>query len=293
MQKYANVIDVNVIKQKQKQKRPADTLRTIITSPEYMERKAGLKRELGGRAVISAAAWEGMLYDSTQELAARIRQESRGRDTEEALMIELAGALPAWVRAQKELDGRREEMTRNERREALKPAVRVNHILRTIIDNEYFSTIEQAKGFIRTALFHFKFKPELINYASNMAGQMLNGMRHEIAAESVLNSLHDVVYDARPATDEEDRKGIDVVVELADGSSVEFDIKASRRGEQEAHLRRSPGNTTLPIWSGFSNREFGDYLLLSNEELETRKGYYLACIDRARKLKQPQETNIA
>ena len=111
---------------------------------------------------------------------------------------------------------------------------------------------------------------------------LLNGMRHEIAAESVLSSLPEVCG-IDGASAKEEFYGKDIIVTYR-GVTLGIDIKSSQQNAEEANRRArwySDRGDYVAIWSGFKNSDFGDGLIPSRKQIESRQEYFRAVMDRA------------
>lgn len=248
------------------QKSPAEILDTIAKSDELLREKA--KNPMAKVALNNVA----------MILADKIGADNRGYETDESRQMRLIGILPDWIRNERHLDANRRSMSRQEKIDTLEPIIQFNHILREMIDTEQYTSMPEIVQFIQQSLLHMRASREIIQYAVSSARSTLNGMRHEIAAESVLSMLPKV-EGIRGATAEEELEGKDIIVEYA-GRELALDVKASRRGEQEA-LAKSWNSDTLPVWSGFTNEDFGNQLTLGRERLEAKTAYYQNILSHA------------
>ena len=248
------------------QKSPAELLNTIAKSDELLREKA--KNPMAKVALSSVA----------MRLADKIGENNKGYETDESRQMRLIGILPDWIRNERYLDDNRQSMSRQEKIDTLGPIIQFNHILREMIDTEQYTTMPEIVQFIQQALLHMRESREVIQYAVSSARSTLNGMRHEIAAESVLSMLPKV-EGIRGATAEEELEGKDIIVEYT-GRALALDIKASQRGEQEA-LAKSWNSDTLPVWSGFTNDDFGNQLTLRREHLMAKSAYYQNILSHA------------
>lgn len=113
----------------------------------------------------------------------------------------------------------------------------------------------------------------MIRYTIDRTKAVVNGMRHEIAAESVLSWLRGV-DEINSAGIEDEIEGKDIILNYR-GRILALDIKSSKDSALNAMMNRRGRDKSVPIWSGFSNRDFGDNLILTNEQLHSRDSYYL------------------
>lgn len=252
---------------KRPQKSAREIFQKIATSQEFLEHKAR-SRNLG-RVAFDAVALE---------VAENIREQNRGYDDDESRQIRLAAVLSDWIQSQRKLDEERDQMTRSEKKQHLGPVIRFNHIIREMVDAEQYTKMSEITRFIQESLLHMGAGRQTIGYAASVAQMAINGMRHEIAAESIFNSI-DGVREARGADTDEELAGKDVVVDYA-GIELAFDIKASKKAADEA-MSKSRRGDYMAIWSGFRNDDFGDSLLLSDDQLDEKKAYYAEVLDYA------------
>lgn len=249
------------------QTQPTDLLRELSRSDEVLRQKA--IDPLGKVSLDTVALAE----------ADRIREGNYGYDTDESRQLQLIAALPNYIRAQRTLDQNRYHMSRNERAEVLQPAIEYNHILREMVDMEQYHTIPDFVQFIEVALLHLRVQPEVIRYASNNTRIVLNGMRHEIAAESLLSLIPEVGA-IRSANADEELEGKDIVFEYR-RRYIALDIKSSEISAYETMLQRRLYSEPIPVWSGFSDKEFGDRLILPQQQLRLKIPYYRDLLEQA------------
>ncbi len=112
---------------------------------------------------------------------------------------------------------------------------------------------------------------------------LIDGMRHEIAAESLFAAAGvDYRYDT---TDEEDQKGRDLYVEI-DGRWTGVDIKASFNREAKTHQKQ---RYSKAVWTGLTAEDFlgvkGNTPGSVSVPFATAKEHANEFIDRIRKMK--------
>ena len=242
---------------KRQQIHPAALVGSILRSDEFLR-----QRRDGARGSIARTALH---------MANDITEVNRGYETDESRQLRLVAVLPDWLKSQHRLDTNRSNMTRQEKNEALRPVLEFNHIVREMIDMEQYSRMSEITSFIRAVLLRQGVKAETIQYADQSAKLAINGMRHEIAAESVL-SMTPGVDSVESADNEDELSGRDINVEY-EGYRFGIDIKASQRGADEAMIK-SPKHDYIAVWSGFSSRDFGDSLILDRDSLSEKTAYY-------------------
>lgn len=250
-------------RRKRLQTHPAELLNSIIRSDEFLK-----QRKLDTKGVIARTA----LFLADSEVEA-----NRGYETDESRQLKLIAILPDWLKAQRKLDADRDSMTRQEKDEVLQPVLEFNHIVREMIDTEQYSRMSEITSFISNILLRQRASKEIIQYAVQSANQTINGMRHEIAAESVL-SITPGVDSVESADSADELSGRDINIEYY-GRRFGIDIKASEKGAEDAMLRSHNYEYTA-LRSGFSSRDFGDRLILDKSSLLEKVAYYQDVLER-------------
>lgn len=208
-------------------------------------------------------------------------RKNKGYETNLSRQLLLAAKIPGWLESQSALDEIREDLSSMKRlpwskrdheqiaeielkkQQHLDKMIDFNHLLRRMIDAEQFTKVSQVKKFAKSVLIAKGSVENDLNRADQYMGWAVNGMRHEIAAESVLNNMKGV--SAEGASLEQEKMGIDLIIEK-DGHTVLVDIKSTQRGADESNSKH---HSTLAVWSGFENRDFGDDILLDEEQLHS------------------------
>ena len=263
------------------QRSPGEIIKAITRTNEFLKEASTLDRRKAGKVALVGAA-----LSAAPKIVDRFKERKGARyeatKSDEMRQLELMAILPDWLKAQQKLDKHRDKMTRRERIKTLEPVVAFNKIVREMIDTEQYTTISQIKRFVSGTLLYAGYSKEEIAYAENTAGIAINGMRHEIAAESVLSSLPEV-YGIDGASAEEEFDGKDIIVTYR-GVTLGIDIKSSQQNAEEANRRArwySDRGDYVAIWSGFKNSDFGDGLIPSREQIKSRQEYFRAVMDRA------------
>lgn len=221
------------------------------------------KRPLGGVAVGAVASVR----------AQSIKEGNHGYDNSESRQLRLVAMMTDFAEAQLTLDEYRGSMSRTEIVKTLEPIITYNHVLREMIDTEQYSTVSEILRFVGGSLLYLGFEQDVIRYTIDRTKAVVNGMRHEIAAESVLSWLRGV-DEINSAGIEDEIEGKDIILNYR-GRILALDIKSSKDSALNAMMNRRGRDKSVPIWSGFSNRDFGDNLILMNEQLHSRDSYYL------------------
>jgi hypothetical protein len=264
-----------------KQRSPGEIINAITRTNEFLKEVSTLDRRKAGRVALAGAA-----LSAAPKIVDKVKEQKGARyeatKSDGMRQLELMAILPDWLKAQQKLDEHRDKMTRRERIKTLKPVVAFNKTVREMIDTEQYTTMSQIKRFVSGTLLYAGYSEEEIAYAENTAGIAINGIRHEIAAESVLSSLPEV-YGIDGASAEEEFDGKDIIVTYR-GVTLGIDIKSSQQNAEEANRRArwySDRGDYVAIWSGFKNSDFGDGLIPSREQIKSRQKYFRAVMDRA------------
>ena len=236
---------------------------TISRSNEHLE-------TIGDRSAYRVHL--GALALTADKLADSQVESNRGYETNESRQYRLIGALPNWLRAEHNLSTRRKNMDRQEYVESMSSVIEFNHILREIIDTETYTRMTEVTGFVSEVLLSARVSGSTIKYATQSLVSVLDGMRHEIASESVLSDLPGV-EDIRGAdTIEEEMRGMDIIFTY-EGTQLALDIKSTQRAADEAN-HKSRGSNYYAIWSGFTWDDFGDSLLPTKEQLIRKRPHF-------------------
>lgn len=251
---------------------------STIRSDEFLVSK-DTNKTLGGVA---------LLAESSTQVAERQVKENKGYETPETLQRKLVGVLPEWLEQQRALDLHRDAMTRDEKRTALTSVVEFNHILRQMIDNEVYTTMPEVTTFIKEVLLMMRASPQVVQYAEQGARAVLDGMRHEIASESVISSLPDV-YDARQGEGIDDEmRGIDIHA-VYKGEEIALDIKSKQKSADDANAKAYRPDY-VAVWSGFDWEDFGNRLVPPKEKIAKKREYWQNTLEQ---LHQEDRISIA
>lgn len=240
----------------------------IVRSDEFLRGSHNSVR-LGGVALTAG------------NLSEQLREKNQGYPTPESMQLELISVLPEYLRAQHEFDINRDSMSRNEKRTALESIIPLNHVPRDIIDNELYTRVSDITRFVSEILLKTGCSREIISYARSSVEGVLNGMRHEIASESVLSSLPGVeIVEMPEGTDEveEEMRGRDILIKYM-GQVIALDIKASEQSASSANAESNHRGYNA-VWSGFTNDDFGGMLIPTRKMLVAKKIYFRNVINR-------------
>jgi len=150
-----------------------------------------------------------------------------------------------------------------------------NKVVRDIISKRQYAHKSELISDVQGAMDCLGYGDEEIENAYKFLAHVINGMRHEIAAEIALRKTRGVraVY---MASVDDDLSGIDLIVEYRDKYGNEYiiglDIKSTPDSARNANNSdRDEGY--YAIWSGFDHRlgdfgSYGDNLMPSNKAVE-------------------------
>ena len=272
-----------------------DLLYAVTKTPEYQKTIDEVRSQRAERQPAqesNAEEWGVHFIESLSSvlrgkavtvMAAQALSERLGRtnkyESDQTRQLALMAATPNWLLAKRQLDQHGKMMERPEKKKLLGPIITFNHALRKIIDAEHCSRMWQLTDFVGGVALTMGKSEEIARYAENAAQITLIGMRQEIAAESVLSSMREV-HGIRGANDEEELDGIDIVVNY-NGVKVGIDIKSSRAAADEANAiaRKHRDAKYMAVWSGFTGRDFGDKLILENQQLKDKQDHYRSVMD--------------
>ena len=268
----------------------------VTRSPEYIEAQDYMRSKLGETAL--KMVWVKRYAVSKAIDIHRSKQESQYEtksryETDEDRTLELIRIMPYWFNAQLKLDNHKSDMSHKEIKECKETVTRFNKIIRTMINEEQCSGMKETIDSIDEVMLKLNYTPSEINYAKQSFNAVLQGMRHEIAAESALNWTPGVEL-AYMTNIEDDLNGGDIHVDYVDdqGERFEFniDIKATKISADKANERNHrPGY--YAIWSGFDYDDFCGRVLPENKIIKSKCSYYeekikeIVAIERQRRSK--------
>lgn len=253
--------------------RLSDTATEVMRSPEYIEAQDDMRSKLGETALKMVGAKRYAVSKAIH--IHRSKQESR-YETDEDRNLKLIQIMPYWLDAQLKLDGHKSCKSRKEKKECKETVTIFNKIIRTMINEEQCSSMKETMDSINEVMLMLNYNRSEINYAIQSFNAVLQGMRHEIAAESALNWTPGVEL-AQMTNIEDDLNGGDIHVDYVDdqGERFEFniDIKATKISADKANERNHrPGY--YAVWSGFSYDDFCGRVLPENKIIKSKCSYY-------------------
>ncbi len=249
--------------------RLSETAAEVMRSSEYME----ICSKLGGTALKMVGAKRYVVSKAID--IQRSKQESQ-YETDEDRALKLIQIMPYWLDAQVKLNNHKSDMSHKEIKKCKETVTIFNKIIRTMIDEEQCSSMKETMDSINKVMLMLNYTRSEIEYASQSFYAVIQGMRHEIAAESALNWTPGVEL-AEMTNIEDDLNGGDIRVHYVDdqGERFEFniDIKATKISANKANERnRRPGY--YAICSGFSDDDFCGRVLPENKIIKSKCSYY-------------------
>lgn len=249
--------------------RLSETAAEVMRSSEYME----ICSKLGGTALKMVGAKRYVVSKAID--IQRSKQESQ-YETDEDRALKLIQIMPYWLDAQVKLNNHKSDMSHKEIKKCKETVTIFNKIIRTMIDEEQCSSMKETMDSINKVMLMLNYTRSEIEYASQSFYAVIQGMRHEIAAESALNWTPGVEL-AEMTNIEDDLNGGDIRVHYVDdqGERFEFniDIKATKISANKANERnRRPGY--YAICSGFSDDDFCGRVLPEDRTIKSKRPYY-------------------
>ena len=188
--------------------------------------------------------------------------------------------MPYWIRAEEKLESYREGafyIPENKKKNK-ETAVTFNKVVRDIISEGQYTRKSELISDIQGAMDYLGYGDEEIENAYKFLTHVINGMRHEIAAEIALKKTKGVRAVHATGIDY-DLAGIDLIVEYK-GNIIGLDIKSTPDSARNANNSdRDEGYHA--IWSGFDHRlgdfgSYGDNLMPSNKAVKMVRSFYKA-----------------
>lgn len=264
---------MNTSRSNRERMRLSETATEVMRSPEYIEAQDDMRSKLGETAL--KMVWAKRYAVSKAIHIHRSKQESL-YETDEDRNLKLIQIMPYWLDAQLKLDGYKSCKSRKEKKECKETVTIFNKIIRTMINEEQCSSMKETMDSINEVMLMLNYNRPEINYARQSFNAVIQGMRHEIAAESALNWTPGVEL-ADMTNIEDDLNGGDIHVDYVDdqGERFEFniDIKATKISADKANERNHrPGY--YAIWSGFDDYDFCGRVLPENKIIKSKCSYY-------------------
>ena len=248
----------------------------IVESSEYQER---LRKIVLG---IGRAATKEFNPESSYRLVDRyvasgvaddaLRERIDTRKTPEDGVLELIRVMPYWIRAEEKLESYRNGVfyERNNKIREKETVVAFNKVVRDIISEGRYNRKSELISDVQGAMDCLGYGDEEIENAYKFLDHVINGMRHEIAAEIALRKTKGVRAVHTTSIDD-DLAGIDLIVEYK-GNTIGLDIKSTPDSARNANNSdRDEGYHAS--WSGFDHRRgdfglYGDNLMPSDNAIK-------------------------
>ena len=260
----------------------AEIARKITDSPEYQERQRRIIQGIG-RAATREVNPKNLGEIVNRYIASGVADDilkERG-DTDKApeyKILELIQRMPYWICAEEKLKSYRNGVfyERNNKIREKETVVSFNKVVRDIISEGRYNRKSELISDVQGAMDCLGYGDEEIENAYKFLTHVINGMRHEIAAEIALKKTRGVRAVHATGIDY-DLAGIDLIVEYK-GNIIGLDIKSTPNSARNANNSyRDKGYHA--IWSGFDNRrgDFGSYednLMPSNKAVKRVRSFY-------------------
>ncbi len=251
----------------------------VMRSPEYMEAQDRIRSKLGATAVEATAlemAWRAKRYAVSEAIRIRRSKQESQYETDEDRTLKLLQIMPYWLDAQVKLNDHKSDMSHKEIKKCKETVTIFNKIIRTMIDEEQCSSMKETMDSINEVMLMLNYTRSEIEYASKSFYAVIQGMRHEIAAESALNWTPGVEL-AEMTNIEDDLNGGDIHIIYVDdqGERFEFniDIKATKISAYKAKERnRRPGYYV--VCSGFDDDDFCGRVLPEDRIIKSKCPYF-------------------
>lgn len=260
---------MNTSRSNRERMRLSEVAAEVTRSSEYME----ICSKLGGTALKTVGAKRHVVSKAID--IQRSKQESQ-YETDEDRALKLIQIMPYWLDAQVKLNNHKSDMSREEIKKCKETVTIFNKIIRTMIDEEQCSSMKETMDSINKVMLMLNYTRSEIEYASQSFYAVIQGMRHEIAAESALNWTPGVEL-AEMTNIEDDLNGGDIHIIYVDdqGERFEFniDIKATKISAYKAKERnRRPGYYV--VCSGFSDDDFCGRVLPEDRTIKSKCPYF-------------------
>ena len=254
----------------------------IVESSEYQERLRGIVLGIG------RAATREFNPESSYRLVDRyvasgvaddaLRERIDTRKTPEDGVLELIRVMPYWIRAEEKLESYRNGVfyERNNKIREKETVVAFNKVVRDIISEGRYNRKSELISDVQGAMDCLGYGDEEIENAYKFLAHVINGMRHEIAAEIALKKTRGVRAVHATGIDY-DLAGIDLIVEYK-GNIIGLDVKSTPDSARNANSSDHDKGYHA-IWSGFDHRRgdfgpYGDNLTPSNKAVKMVRSFY-------------------
>ena len=259
----------------------------IVESSEYQERLRGIVLGIG-RAATREFNPESSYRLVDRYVASGVADDilqGRGNTdkTPEYKILELIQKMPYWICAEEKLKSYRNGVfyERNNKIREKETVVAFNKVIRDIISEGQYTRKSELISDVQGAMDCLGYGDEEIENAYKFLAHVINGMRHEIAAEIALRKTKGVRAVYATGIDG-DLSGRDLIVEYKDNYGGEhiigLDIKSTPDSARNAN-NSDRDERYRAMWSGFDHRrgDFGFYednLMPSNKAVKRVRSFY-------------------
>ena len=263
----------------------------IVESSEYQERLRGIVLGIGRAAtrefnpessyrLVDRYVASGVADDILKE---RGGTDKTPEDKILKLILKLIQFMPYWICAEEKLESYRNGVfyERNNKIREKETVIAFNKVVRDIISEGQYTRKSELISDVQGAMDCLGYGDKEIENAYKFLDHVINGMRHEIAAEIALRKTKGVRAVYTTGIDD-DLAGIDLIVEYKDNYGDEhiigLDIKSTPDSARNANNSdRDEGYNAT--WSGFDHRrgDFGSYednLMPSNKAVKRVRSFY-------------------
>lgn len=260
----------------------ADIAWEITESSEYQERRREIVLGIGRAATreVNPENLDGLVgrYVASGMADDALREGTDAHKTPEDRILELIRVMPYWIRAEEKLESYREGafyIPENKKKNK-ETAVTFNKVVRDIISKGQYTRKSELISDIQGAMDYLGYGDEEIENAYKFLAHVINGMRHEIAAEIALKKTRGVRAVHATGIDY-DLAGIDLIVEYK-GNIIGLDVKSTPDSARNANSSDHDKGYHA-IWSGFDHRRgdfgpYGDNLTPSNKAVKMVRSFY-------------------
>lgn len=269
----------------------AEIAQEITDSPEYQKRRSEIIRGIG-RAAIREVNPESSYrlvdrYVASGVADDALRERIDARKTPEDGILELIRVMPYWIRSEENLESYRNGAfyERNNKIKEKETVITFNKILRAIVSEGQYTRKSELISDIENAMKHLDYSDKEVKNAHRFLNYVINGMRHEIAAEMTLNEVEGVqaVY---ASSVEGDLAVTDILVEYVRDGNIYvfgFDIKSTKTAARKANNDKYCMDYRA-IWSGFNHKagDFGydeDGLIPKKRVIRGKISYYKGVLE--------------
>ena len=251
-----------------------EIVKKIGTSPDYIKARNVVERDATPEARRRPAA--------IRMAAVALRGKEEGSYfTLEEHALNLTAHLTTIESHLEQLDrlrGRR--ATRREKLPYLEKVTAFNHALKEMIDSNPRLGFNEVVSFLRNMNQQIHGRHNDRHFEHEIRG-VLEGMRHEIAAEQIIGQLENV--DVDHVSIEEDLDGGDLMVSVDNSPWTPIDIKASyltaERAKQKA--RDTGHDDSGIIWSQLNDEDFNGGFRISYDKAAEKAPLLEAALRRA------------